>query len=457
MSKTSLIIAREYISRVRKKSFIIMSIIGPLLFAGLMIIPAWLAQMEDKEEKTIAVIEYTETNRPVPDSLMIFKDVIPSREYLKFEYLSNTTLGEMKELLPQSHYYAILFIPHNVFTTEVVEFYTKKQPSLGIESHITRSLEKYIRDSKLIKKQIPLDVLNSAQTDIKFKTIKLEKGEYEEQELRELRTGVGYASGFLIYFFIFFFGSQVMRGVIEEKTSRIVEVMVSSVKPFQLMMGKVVGIGLVGLTQFLCWAILTAGLVFIAQEAVLSPGVPPAQQITPENFMETETAQTVEQTTRSAQTENPELSGFFGDIQSIRFGTIICAFLFYFLGGYLLYGAFFAAIGSAVDSEADTQQFMLPVTIPLVISILVMINAITNPEGQIAFWFSMIPLTSPVIMMARIPFGVPWTELTASMLILITTFILCIWLAGKIYRTGILMYGKKSSYKEIWKWIRHRY
>lgn len=455
MNKINLIISREYLTRVRKKSFIIMTILGPLLFGALMIIPAWLATREDKEQKTIGVIEYNDEDQPVPDSLMQFKGVIPDQEYLKFQYLGNTRLDDIKPIIAASDYYAILFIPHNVFTTGTVELYAKKQPSLSVVTHITKSLETYIRDAKLLKKHIPLDVINSARTPVHLKTIKLEKGGFEEQKLTNLRRGVGYISAFLIYFFIFFFGAQVMRGVIEEKTNRIVEVIVSSVRPFQLMIGKIIGIGLVGLTQFMIWVLLTGGIVFVAQKAFLTPQVPKTEQMAPENLFEPGTPSS-DKTTPAVKTQQSELTGILADIQNVDFVAILASFLFFFLAGYLLYASFFAAIGSAADSETDTQQFMLPVTIPLIISIIVMSSAITNPEGQVAFWFSMIPLTSPVVMMARIPFGVPWIQVFISMALLILTFIGSTWMAGKIYRTGILMYGKKVSYKEIWKWLRYK-
>ncbi len=432
-----------------------MTVLGPILFGAMIIVPAWLATREDKDLKTIGVIEYSDSDQPVPDSLMQFKGVIPDQDYLKFQYLGNTRLNDIKPILSASDYYAILFIPHNVFTTGTVELYAKKQPSLSVESHITKSLETYIRDAKLLKKHIPLDVINSAQTPVHLKTIKLEKGGFEEQKLTSLRRGVGYASALLIYFFIFFFGAQVMRGVIEEKTNRIIEVIISSVRPFQLMMGKITGIGLVGLTQFLIWAMLTGGIVFVAQKALIKPEVPKTEQVTPENLFESGTAQSGN-IAATGTVQQAEVSGFLTDLKNVNFVAIVGSFLFFFLAGYLLYASFFAAIGSAADSETDTQQFMLPVTIPLILSIIVMSSAITNPEGQVAFWFSMIPLTSPVVMMARIPFGVPWPQVFASMALLIISFLGSTWMAGKIYRTGILMYGKKVNYKEIWKWLRYK-
>jgi len=267
-----------------------------------------------------------------------------------------------------------------------------------------------------------------------------------------LSMGIAYASALLIYMFIFLFGSQVMRGVIEEKTNRIVEVIVSSVKPFQLLMGKVVGVALVGLTQFLAWVALTLVLVVLAQGIFLP-------DITKEALQQANQMQMVgslagDSVQLSATTEKAR--DVLQMIQSINFGVLISCFLFFFIGGYLLYGSLFAAIGSAVDSETDTQQFMLPITIPLIVAIMVMINAMQNPDGVLAFWFSIIPLTSPIVMMARIPFGVPYSELALSAVLLILTFVGAIWLSAKIYRTGILIYGKKLTYRELWKWLTYK-
>ncbi len=450
MNKIALIIKREYLTRVRKRAFLIMTILGPVLFAAFMIIPAWLATVEDNEEKIIAVIEYSDENTPVPDSLRQF-DVISDKKNLKFEYTGYTTLRVLKTALEHSNYFGILHIPHNIINTGVVELYTKKEPSLGMEIHITKSLEKYIHDIKLRKMNIPVEVLNSIKTNIKLKTIKLEKGKYEEKGLKDLRRAVGYISGFLIYFFIFFFGAQVMRGVIEEKTSRIIEIIVSSVRPFQLMMGKIIGIGLLGLTQFFVWVILTFTIVSIAQESLLNKKeIHDTKQITPENII---SANPVNEKQLLADDKIAKFEGVLDNIRGIDFIVMISAFIFYFLGGYLLYGSLFAAIGAAVDSETDTHQFMLPVTIPLIFSIFIMINTFMNPSGKIAVWCSIIPLTSPIVMMARMPFGVPWPEVVASMIVLILSFLGSTWLAAKVYRTGILMYGKKTNYREIWKWV----
>jgi ABC-2 type transport system permease protein len=456
MHKIGIIIKREYLTRVRKRAFIIMTLLGPFIFAAFMIIPAWLATVEDKEVKTIAVVEYSDMDKPVPDSLSQFFDVFRDKDNLKFEYVGYTTLDILKSTLEHSKYFGILYIPHNVINSEVVELYTKKEPGLKMEMYIRESLEKYIHNLKLRKLNIPVELLNTVQTNIKLKTIKLEKGKYEEQELKNLRRGVGYAGGFLIYFYIFFFGAQVMRGVIEEKTNRIIELIVSSVRPFQLMIGKIVGIGLLGLTQFVAWIVLTFTIVTVTQEFLaLKTGMNDRQQAAPQSIIDA-ARETDNHSQNVADNKVYEFKGIMEKIKWIDFFVVIGVFIFYFLGGYILYGALFAAIGAVVDSETDTQQFMLPVTIPLIVGLIVMINAFMNPSGKIAVWFSIIPLTSPIVMMARIPFAVPTSEIIASMVILVLTFLAAIWLAAKIYKTGILMYGKKINYKEIWKWLRYR-
>ncbi len=445
MNKTALIISREYLTRVRKKSFLIMTILGPILFAALFILPAWFASMEDNEVRTIAVI----------DSSKIFINTIPETEYLKFVYLENTKVEDLRENFDQTGYYAVLYIAHIVASTpSAVQLLSTKQVSLNIRMHIANALEKEIERQKLKTYEINNldDILTAIKTRINIRTI-VWKGDTEKESYSEVAMIVGYVSGFLIYMFIFMFGSLVMRGVIEEKSSRVVEIIVSSVKPFQLLMGKIVGIGMVGLTQFLLWIVFTFILITIGTQ-VFFPNLktPASDKVTVESVMQT--SSTLQQMQPSEEEYN-RMQSMLRSVTDINFFVLLGSFLFFFLGGYLLYSSLFAAIGSAVDNEADTQQFMFPITIPLILAIIVMMNAIQNPEGHLAFWFSMIPLTSPVIMMVRIPFGVPYWELALSISILIATFIFTTWLAGKIYRTGILMYGKKVTYKELWKWLRY--
>jgi ABC-2 type transport system permease protein len=254
--------------------------------------------------------------------------------------------------------------------------------------------------------------------------------------------------------FIFMFGMQVMRGVMEEKSSRIVEVMISSVKPFQLMMGKVVGVAIAALIQLMVWVILTFTLVTIIKTAVMPDISPVAIASQPHSLMES--SKTIVQAQPQVQQPNPDIANILSALDSINFYVVIGSFIFYFIGGYLLYASMFAAIGAAVDHESDTQQFTLPITLPLVLGIMVMVNAFQNPGSAIAFWFSLIPFTSPIVMMARIPYGVPYWQVAISMSLLVLTFIGTIWLAGKIYRTGILMYGKKISFGEMIKWLKYK-
>ncbi len=297
-------------------------------------------------------------------------------------------------------------------------------------------------------------MLNSIKADVSIRTIQWTEDGNAKESSTEIAMIVGYASGFLIYFFIFLFGAQVMRGVIEEKTSRIVEIIISSAKPFQLMMGKIVGIALVGLTQFLLWIVLTTAIIFGAKTAFFPDlGKTNTQEVLVQDMLQQPDMAQMEQ----IQTQQmDDMAQIFNSMKSIEYGKIFFSFVFFFLGGYLLYGSLFAAIGSAVDNETDTQQFMLPITIPLILGIFVMMNAIQTPDSPVAFWFSIIPFTSPIVMMVRIPFGVPDWQLALSMGLLVITFIGSVWLAGKIYRTGILMYGKKVNYKELWKWLRYK-
>ena len=446
MGKIGLIIKREYVTRVRKRSFIVMSILGPILFASLMVVPALIAMSEDQEVKRIAVV----------DSSHLFMDVIPETEYLKFDYLHNARLNDIKRTYSAGGYYGVLYISHIVASEpNSVVFYSDKQPNLATKMHISQAMENYIRDQKLKTFEIEnLDnILKSVKTRINIRTIKITETGREKESNTGVAMAVGYIGGFLIYMFIFFFGAQLMRGVIEEKVNRIIEVIVSSVKPFQLMMGKIIGIAMVGLTQFMIWVVTTFLLVTLVTTLIFPEmRMTPTEQVISQDIM---SSGPVQGQPEAPSEERDEIMGFLSSLKDINFALTLGSFIFYFLGGYLLYGALFAAIGAAVDNETDTQQFMLPITIPLILALLVLINSINNPDSSISFWFSIIPFTSPIVMMGRLPFGVPDWEVGLSMALLVITFIGMTWLAAKIYRIGILMYGKKTSYKEIAKWIRH--
>jgi len=442
-----------------------MSIIGPVLFAALMIAPAVIANMEDKEEKLIAVIDETYLFNDsiaqrdlIPDSLIkdsshIFTHVIPDTQYDKFEFVEGKTVADLRHNFSESGYYAVLHIPANITYGQKVQIFSLKQPPLSLQMHIGNCIEKEMERLKLRAMGIDQNILKSVKTDISVSTIKWEQDGGETETNQEIASIVGMISGILIYMFIFMYGSQVMRGVIEEKTNRIVEVIVSSVRPFQLMMGKIIGIAMVSLTQIVLWVVFTFIIVTAAYSMFFNQEIS-TQQLQPQNLMESP------MNSQSPEVTDTELQSIINEslssINQIDFVVMILAFIFFFFGGYLLYASLFAAVGSAVDNEADTQQFMLPITVPLILAFIMMYSIINNPEGPIAFWGSMIPLTSPIVMMARIPFGVPYWQIGVSAGLLIITFIFTTWLAGKIYRTGILMYGKKVSYKELWKWLKYK-
>jgi len=445
MNKTLIIIKREYLSRVRKKTFLIMTILGPILMASIWVIPIYLANVSD-EQKVIQVLDET----------TLFQKQFKNTGELKF-IPTTMDIETAKNNLSTSGNYALLYIPKtqlNVPTTAIL--YSGHQPSLDVKGHIKEVMQKEIESLKLESSGIDPEILKSIKTNINLNTIKIGENGSETKSFTEVSMVVGIFSGILIYFFIFMFGAQVMRGVIEEKTNRIIEVIISSVKPFQLMMGKIVGIALVGLTQFLLWVFLTFSIVTAFQ---LSMAGESKLTNTDKMFSPQEKILNAEQlkefSEKSAEKDDMNVQ-IIEAISSINYAVMVGSFLFFFLAGYLLYAALFAAIGSAVDSEADTQQFMLPVTIPLILSIVMAQFVISNPDGPVAFWFSIIPLTSPVIMMVRIPFGVPFWELILSMSLLVATFLAATWMAAKIYRTGILMYGKKVNYVELWKWLRYK-
>jgi ABC-2 type transport system permease protein len=453
MNKISVIIKREYLTRVRKKSFIIMTILAPLLMAAIIIVPTALMVGQKGELKKIAVIE---------DNSDLFSNVLKNTSDAEFIYLKDTNVEDLKKTFESSGYYGILYIsPKLVDTPNAIQLISKQQPPIGLLDYIEGSLEKEIEKQKLKAYQIENldDIMKNIETKVNIQTKKID----DTGEVKETSTGISmalaYIFGFLMYMLVFIFGSQVMRGVIEEKTSRIVEVIISSVKPVQLMMGKIIGIALVGLTQFLIWIILTAATVTVLKSTVLSK-VDVNQIVTVTNVNSQSVMSADQQVPAVTQTTavSPELAEFsklFDSALNQPWGLIIFAFVFYFITGYLLYASVFAAIGSAVDNETETQQFMLPVTIPIIIALMVAMGTMQNPESPVAFWCSLIPLTSPIVMMARIPFGVPYWQIATSMALMLVTFWAFVWMAAKIYRTGILMYGKKTSWKEMWKWLRY--
>ncbi len=446
MSKISLIIQREYITRVKKKSFIVMTIIGPLLFAAMMVLPGWFASMEDTESKNIAVVDQTGK----------YTQQINDTEYLKFSWLNQQDTQNIADEYQDKGYNAYLVIEDDLLQKpDAAKIYSESQITIDVKEHIARSLEKHLENEKLNSYKIDgLDAIikDIHDINIKLKTIKLAEDGTEKESSTELVMFAAIIFALMIYMFVLIYGMQVMRGIMEEKVSRIVEVIVSSVKPFQLMMGKILGIALVALTQFLLWVVLTIAIV----STMLAIFSSDASTINTSNQIEMISGANGQQIDNAQVNEFADgFTNIVDKVLSLDLIGNLVLFVFYFLGGYLLYASLFAAIGAALDNEADSQQFVMPVMMPLILSIYVAMAAFRNPTGDLAFWFSMFPFTSPVVMMARIPFQPPMWQIALSMLILIGTFILTTWFAGRIYRTGILMYGKKVSYKELWKWFRY--
>lgn len=451
MNKISVIIQREYVTRVRKKSFIIMTILAPVLMAAIFILPTVLMMNQDGEFKKIAVIE---------DNSDLFKGVIKNTKDAEYVYLTDTKVDEFKTRFEKEGYYGILYIsPEIVNTPNAVQLISKNQPPIGLLQHIENALEKEIERQKLLSYKIEnLDeIMKNIDTNVSVQTKKIDETGAVTGTSTGIAMALAYILGFLMYMLVFIFGAQVMRGVIEEKTSRVVEVIISSVKPIQLMMGKIIGIALVGLTQFLIWIMLTMVIVTVLKSTLLKDkDVTEITQTMPQNMMAgNQQSPSVATASSSTSPELAEFTKIFDNAMNQPWGLIIICFIFYFVTGYLLYASVFAAIGSAVDNETETQQFMLPVTIPIIIALMVAMGTMQNPESSISFWFSMIPLTSPIVMMARIPFGVPYWQIGVSMLLMLVTFWAFVWMAAKVYRTGILMYGKKTSWKEMWKWLRY--
>ncbi len=444
MGKISLIIQREYLTRVRKRSFIIMTILGPLLMAGVAIVPVWLASANESV-RSIVVLDET--------GMMDYQ--LQSNPTIQFSY-SHVSLEEAKRNLEKSGNYALVYIPkaqddNLIVTQRSIKLYSPNQVSLNVKIYIENQLEKQLERAMLKANGVDKDLVSSIEKTVKVSIQNVDLNHKDAKDKSndvEVSTALGAFAGILIYFFIFLFGSQVMRGVIEEKSNRIVELIISSVKPFQLMMGKIIGIALVGLTQFLLWVILTASIYTVFLNTVVK-----------EKFSADKIEMLMKKSPDGTAVEDIdqliENQMVIERINQINWALIIPCFVFYFLGGYLLYGAMFAAVGGAVDNDADTQQFVLPITIPLIFSFVMAQTVLNDPTGVMARWLSIIPLTSPIVMMVRLPFHVPVWELVLSMVMLVLGFIFTTWIAGKIYRTGILMYGKRVTWREMARWLRY--
>jgi ABC-2 type transport system permease protein len=438
MRNIFLVIQREYLVRVKKKSFLIMTILAPVLFVGGYALVIWMA-ISSVNSKTVQVV----------DDSGLFTNEFKNSESIKFSYL-RSSIDSAKNNFKGSEANALVYIPKEVIAyPKSVRIYAAKNVSMELKSEIEDVIEKQIENIKLSQAGITHKILEDSRVNVHSETISLSE-EGEKTSSSGAATIIGGICAFLIYMSVFIYGTQVMRGVTEEKTSRIVEVIISSVKPYQLMMGKIIGVALVGLTQFVLWIFLTVSLTAVASN-VLSSKMPQDSAQIQQEMQKMQKGMPASSMATSG-VDNP-VAEVLGAVNSLNIPLIIGCFLFYYLGGYLFYSALFGAVGAAVDNDADTQQFMLPITLPIIFSFVFAQFVLRDPDGNLAFWTSMIPFTSPIIMMVRIPFGVPAWQIALSMVLLVLGFAGTIWLASRIYRVGILMYGKKVTYKELAKWI----
>jgi ABC-2 type transport system permease protein len=429
MDKIFLILKREYLTRVRKKSFLITTFVFPILMGSIWILPAWLST-QPAGERTIEVI----------DRSGIFKNHFNTKENIKFVE-SNLPLEVAKNQFIDEGYSGLLYIPKfNIESPKGFTFWSAQTEGLELQANIEKILENEIERLRLQKAGIDKEVLEKNRVSISLETKSFD-GEQEKESNTGIATALSIIFAFIIYFAIFMYGAQVMRGVVDEKTNRIVEIIISSVRPFQLMMGKILGIAAVAFTQLLLWVILTISVAIAVAKTI---DIKQGKEIVAENQNVDEMV-SADKTTLIVKT--------FNSFSSINLPFILGMFAIYFIGGYLLYSALFAAVGSAVDSDTDTQQFMLPITIPLALSFAMISVILKDPHSSMAVWLSIIPITSPVIMTMRLPFDVPVWQLFASISLLIGGFVFTTWFAGRIYRVGILMYGKKVNYRELMKWF----
>jgi len=447
MNKVWLIIKREYSVKVKKKSFLIMTFLGPILFACL-IFGAVILTISDQHEYKVLIVDF---NGVISENSNDGRG-LQSRFIDRFEYNeSDNVLYEFSKTdisdtaFKTSPYNVLIKIDDGALNHGKCDLYYKHKPSDQVEDKISNEIEEAIERFR-VQDSLQLDYAKykSIKKDVSFNLHDIEK--LTEEADNGMKGVVGFGFAILIYFFIFMYGVQVMRGVMEEKTNRIVEVIVSSVKPFQLMMGKVIGIGLVGLTQFVMWMVL-CGVISMAASFYIGQQTGGAAMV--DGMAQVDPMQ--QQAVMDALMNNEAVNWIF----SINWPLMLGLFIFYFIGGYLLYGSLFAAIGAAVDNDTDSQQFMLPVTIPLIIGYIISSSLLANPESPVGTFFAIFPLTSPIVIMVKTAIGAPAWVIVSSMVCLVLAFLGGIWLAAKIYRVGILMYGKKINYKELWKWIRY--
>lgn len=438
MSIISLIIKREFITKVRNKSFIVMTFLSPLLFVALVAFVAYLGSMK-ADTKRIAIHDES--------GLFVKEFTAKNSKTAQYQYLdlSAINLKALKDSIANESFEGLLFIPKPSNPQDFennIQFISNSSPSLSFVEKAQSIIATKLTKTNLVNAKLDTIAINKAKANVNISLAKA-TGEETVKGLNEIKIGIGGAFGYLIMMFIIIYGNMVMRSVIEEKTSRIVEIIISSVKPFQLMIGKIVGTAFAGLLQFFIWAIIGLSLMFAAS-LFFGVNVGPTAKISPELM----------------QAAQQEMAGtaqiYIKELWNLPIASILIGFVIYFIGGYFLYSSFYAAIGAAVDNQTDSQQFLLPIIMPLILSVYVgFFTVINDPHGTVAVVFSMIPLTSPIVMLMRIPFGVPLWQIAISVTLLFATFFSVVWFAAKIYRIGILMYGKKPTWRELYQWLKY--
>jgi ABC-2 type transport system permease protein len=451
MGKIGIIIRREYLTRIRNKTFIVMCFLAPLFFAALFIVPALLASQPGSIRKVVVV---DGTYEGAGCAHFINYDVA-FNDTLNIDFQLDKVgkpIAEVKKTYKDSSDYSVLYIPPNFMgacdTADLGAYnlkatlYSSNDPSQQDYMYLKSTLNNVYRELIFVKDSVPEAIISATKREVML--VNDVRGVITKSDVKAV---AGLLFGMIIYIYILIFGVQVMRSVVEEKNTRIVEVIVSSVRPFQLMMGKIIAVALVGLTQFTAWVILSSLIISPIISKINEKKLDYSQ-------LNNNTAVVVDTQPRMMNFDiNEDTKEMVETVMTINWGLMIPVFIFYFIFGYLMYAAIFASVGSAADRDADTSQFSVPVTVPLIISVASSASVLNDPNGPIAQWLSMIPFTSPVVMLMRMPYGVSPGELILSMVILVFSFLLMTWLAGKIYRVGILMYGKKVSWRELWKWL----
>lgn len=438
MSIVSLIIKREFIAKVRNKSFIVMTFLSPLLFVAIAAFVGYLSSMK-ADTKRIAI--HDESGLFVKD----FTSQNSSKDDYKYLDLSLIDTKFLKDSITKESYEGLLVIPKTTHIADLeskIQFISNSSPSIAFIENVQNTIAKKITKLNLEKAHLDTLAIKKAQSKVSISLAKA-SGEESVKGLNEIKIAIGGGFGYLIMMFIIIYGNMVMRSVIEEKTNRIIEIIISSVKPFQLMIGKIIGTSLAGILQFFIWAVIGLSLMFAAS-MFFGVNVGPTAKVSPELMQQAQ-----QEFTSTAQM-------YIKELWNLPIASILIGFVVYFIGGYFLYSSFYAAIGAAVDNQTDSQQFLLPIIMPLMLSVYVgFFSVMSDPNGTIAVVFSMIPLTSPIVMLMRIPFGVPLWQIAISVTLLFATFFAVVWFAAKIYRVGILMYGKKPTWKELYKWLKY--